>query len=515
MPKVDTKRKVVTWDAEDWLIGMNSQDGVGVPISKGHDIMRAMDPFRYEGYICPGLNPVDATNASVVDAILTAADIGSDGNLFAVGGTKIHEINPSTGALVNDAGTTYPITVTATKVTDIITYYTGTNAYLFYAWYDGTDADIGRVPADTPGSDDPDFMSTTPTDGAVFAAGESNDIILFVGHDDVMYIGAGNAVHAYDGQEGANGTYYADVLTLPKGFIITGFAKIEPRLLAIFAYRKNNSGVELGESVCLLWNYIDEDPEYVYPLANISRTGGAFQFNGTIGCFGIDLTKDRSSSLRVLSLMLFDGEKFVVKKTAKITTGSVIPPVQSGIQVIDKFIYANVNGECFAFEPAKGEYKLHKILKGDGTTSGGILVIAENNKYLMSSGTTTSGGLNIFKENYSGDISYLYSAHAVIPMNENKYCKARKVRVELMQSVSAKRALSIDILDSDASNFAQIFNAKTTINSITEQNYTYDNNELGTFEAPQLAISYESGLAVTDAPIVKKVELFYEEINIE
>ena len=70
---------------------------------------------------------------------------------------------------------------------------------------------------------------------------------MMVGDDDILYIGSGNYVHAYDGATGANGTFIQRFSLSPAGFVVKSFAKIE-NYQSFSLYYNNTNSSYLGQS---------------------------------------------------------------------------------------------------------------------------------------------------------------------------------------------------------------------------------------------------------------------------
>jgi len=405
MPKV-YKDKIV-FDKDDWLACL-APDYSSSRISKmgnGLAFVRSFDPYRNCGYASPGYNPTDLTNVSVIDAVQIKGVVNG-AYAYTIGGTKIHQITISSNTITTP--TTFPYTIihnahTAISGQDLCIYYTnidGTRTkMLFYAFNDATDGDVGTYDFTT--IFDPDWMSTIPANAAVLI--KTTPKRLIVGHDDILYISDGNIVKCLDGATGDNGTFNAAVLTLPKDYIITGFAKIEPRSLAIFAYKDQaDSSFNRGVVTVFFWNYLDAD---IYKSVDINDNyvNAAFEYQGTIGCFtqgnymGTNLA-------RTSRLQLYDGTVF-----KPICDFKANIPVVGGVEVNNNMIrwVANVgdtSSEVYSFSNPFFNDKsiptgMNQIAEGAGTSAGLLLSISSTTT-LMSSGATTSGGLQTISTNY-------------------------------------------------------------------------------------------------------------------
>ena len=253
-----------------------------------------MNPYRFLGVLSPGHLFSDVTNTAKVTTVLRSYAIdAANEDIYAINDSgEVHKISGLTGNIVDDATWEHDITVhgghSGLNGHEVILYNAkqgGTSELaLFYSWRDTTDGDVGRYDIGGNTFDD-DFMSTVPTNGAALDKTSDTNCPMVVGDDDVLYIGDGSNLHAYDGQEGNNGTFTKNVLQLPSEFTIISYAKLNNRSLAIFATSGNASNSFLtSESKCFFWNYLDQDPYNFVDLED-NLVGGAFNWKGTIGCF--------------------------------------------------------------------------------------------------------------------------------------------------------------------------------------------------------------------------------------
>jgi len=502
MPTI--KDNLIIYDERDWLFGLHQQAGLGYPtLTNGLDSASNADPLRFLGYASPGEDPTDVTNVSEIDGVLrniVYSETASKG--YGVGGTKLHEINSLTGAITNTGGD-FPHAVTGQTMSDVIKYNMGGAEYIFYSYYDGTDGDIGRFTSGSSTFTD-SYWQTTLSGTALSA---NTEIPMVVGDDDILYFGQGNELWGIDGP---NTTALETVLTLPDEYTIRSFAKWGNDTLVIFASTNSVSSLSEGKATAFFWDYLSLDPYRVLELTG-SNCGGAFSYRGTIGCFTSGISADTIGVL-TCHLNIYDGIKF--KKVHSLNTSQKYP-IHGGVQVIGKAIFANAGGKVYSFgSPYDGiDAGINQIASGDGSTSGALTTLASN-KMLISSGTTTSGGLNIFNGNYTTGSLQTVFAEPIFGMRQKG--KVKRVRVEFAKSASGGRSAAVSLLNREAVS-SEIIAATTTITAgseVIEREYDTSNAPLLEFSGLQAQITWGSGSAATDAPIIRRIIVEFNTINI-
>lgn len=513
MPKVNIKngKGVIVWNEQDWLSGLVPNYGNNTyTVNSLYDGMswnNAIDPNRIPGFLMPGVNPTDITGVSVIDAIQKNV-VNNGTNAYSIGGTKVHHINLSTNAI---SGTgSWPHTITAhgghSSVVgqDVALYYVGSTQYLFYSWSDNTDGDVGRF--DLSSTFDDDYMSTVPTGGAALST--TNNHPLIVGDDDILYIGDGPNLHAFDGQDGANGTLSTSVLPLPKDYIITSFAKL-PNFLVVFAYKSRAGGSFYnGESTAFLYDYNSDDPTYSYDLNGNYVNGGFNYDDNQVGCF----VRGKNTYLnynRQSKMMLFTGSGF---KT--IVNFSENIPGHGGVSVSDENIMWNAGGKIYQYgSPHIGfDKKLNRIAELDGTTTEGLLANLSGNLLLASSGTTTSGGFESLNADYDA------AALARVAQVHPSFSQSNKARFDRLvvnygfKASTGHKAKMVLLYDGQS---AEVFDNgnETTADEFVEEYYNMTNGANINFFRIGWELTYNIGTATDTPDAIRSIELYFTEIK--
>lgn len=512
---------IIRYDQTDWLGSLDTTSaGSAYRIGNGLAFASNADPLRRLSYISPGYLGVDLTNVSVVDAFLRNGVISNQSAYIISGGTKLHEATSLDGTPALTNAGVWPHTISDGHASivgnDICNYYNTTpNLCTFYSYTDGTDWNVGIYNQITPAFDD-DFMSTIPTTplaAPYLAGGKDAPHPMIVGADDVLYIGDRNFVHAYDY---VTNTFSATVLTLPKGWIITSFAKLGDIKLAIGAYYStfaatviNPTNGFLGQSAVWVWNYLDLDPEYSRDLHD-NFVSEIFNWNGAIAAFTSGRKTLSQSGIYKLQVSINEGEFTPVQTWS---TGGL--PIRGGVEVVEGDVYWNSGGTIYSYlkNPYTGKYAFYQPTTGTGTTSGMLRIFTNIFRIFASTGTTTSGGLQYFSTGYANGQAWGKVAQPVFP-NESKG-KLVQVVVTYADTTSAGLSFRLNTqLDHDGGT--PTFSDLTTVSSIRQQirNNKADNTPLGQFTYLQPQMIWTDGLGTTSAPLIESIEYEYELVNI-
>ena len=519
----------VRWDSSDWMKGLlpdyNSSAGTGTRIGDGFLLETAINPYRNPYYLRPGYLGADATNVSVVDAVLKNWVVNGSSAYASSGGAKLFQITIATATpSVSNAGA-WPHTITPhgghTTVVgeDVAIYYLNGTKYLFYSWNDNTDGDVGRY--DLSATFDDDYTSTVPTGMAVLDKDFPHPMI--VGDDNVLYIADGNNLASLDGNGSANGVYNSSALDLPNDYVITSFAKTSDYLV-IYAYKVSDSSgsqtYQTGEATAFFWDYLSPTFTYAFPLEG-GYVNGGFNLGSVPGCFTQGQTGDIVSGHQS-KLLLFTGSEFETKLTF---TGNI--PGRGGVDTSGQSILWNSAGTIFQYgSPFIGlPGGLNRTLTGGGTTNEGLLkamtINSTTSELIASSGTTTSGGLQYFSGNF------VFSAAATtgfkqLPPSERNRWKVDYVRINYFNVTSTGRAFSLSLVTDNNNATADQRGLTTTIIDsgtdsavISSISNIYDLDTSGnalptvsTSLALQMTWGGETPAVATDAVGVESVEVY-------
>lgn len=507
MPKVGID--TIIWDHEDWISGLNPQHNTANDLRaiKGLINTTSFDPYRPVGVASAGFLPADVTNVSVVTDYLRNAVVNGT-NAYIIGNNaRLYELSISgNGSLTNNA--TFPRAITSGSVgQDIVTYFTGTTRYAFYSYYTATEWNIGRYDFATTFTDS--FMGTN-LGGTYHTDNRTYPHPLTVGDDDIMYIGDRNFVHAYD-RAGA-GTWTAAVVTLPRDFVITSFAKSDTHLV-IFAYKEtpiSGSNYFQSEAKAFFYPYAGSKISFFKNLDD-NYVSAAFEFGGTVGCFTQGRARDMwagSTQAKATKLKLYIDGKF---RTVAAFDGAA--PIVGGVDVVDTEIFWNSAGTVFSWGeriPGLGN-KLNKLAAGAGTTSGLLKTLSTVIRFI-SSGSTTSGGLQRINDNYAASASVrTLVAKPKVPAGFKAFGKELILHL-YANGTTGQRTLQINLeMDGSGSSSEQVAVGATDnfSNLITHYFSDTSGNPFSDFDYVGLLLSWAAGGGGTAAPRVDHIKLKY------
>ncbi len=532
----------ITFDQGDWLAGINPAYLTGltdVPapqVGKGLGEAIRFNPFRYLGYASPGFDPTDVTNVSVVTTglknIAMSVESSTNYGYLISSGDRLHRLDVANKSL--SSGGSWPRTIAVTGAItgqDVAAYTSNVSSTatpcVFYSFNDaGGSWNVGRF-ITASGAFDDDFFSTVPAT-PITPTGNTKPHPMVVGSNDILYIGDGNLLQAYNGRVGADGTDSSAVLTLPQGYIITSFSRIsQPTpFLVIYAYYSpagntiTANSTSSGPAKAFFYDYFSLDPTYIIDLDDRIVTAG-FDYKGTVGCFtqGNNLVNDGAN--RFSRLKIWNGAIF---ETAIEFIGNA--PNHGGVDIVGDSIQWNYsNGSVCnlgAYGSPFAEIKagFNIIGAGAGNTPGVLRTIGGSTGFqLISSGTTTSGGLQYMKTATYAGSSSVRTITVAPEFGQKKKGIVDDVTVEFAKT-SASTGAQLDVfLVYENSQSTQIISSLAEVTaSNLRKTYTTSianvDGDLPEFIEMGVLLRWVAGSLDTDAPIVRRVSVAYSEKNI-
>ncbi|MEK9207436.1 MAG: hypothetical protein AAB922_03075 [Patescibacteria group bacterium] len=531
MPQITENR--IIFDERDFLDGLHPQytSNAYLKMGEGNTFMDNVNPFRTYGALAPGFNPTDVTQVAQATQIIKngtapkhstnpeyAYLIGYGDETTAARVQRLDILNDTlasaapwaaTGDSEIDNTMDSGHTSHVPEGEDIITYSHNVSSTLtksvLYSWRDGTDGDVGRHTLNS-STFDSDFMSTVPASGAELGTSPHP---MIEGGDKTLYIGDGYVLAAFDGDNGANGTFTANAFSVFDNSRIMSFSKTR-RELVIFSYsHAGETGIPAyrGEAFAHFWDYSSTNA-HVYDL-NDNYVSGGFSWRGRPGCF----TYGRGTNfgtIAVAKLKLWNGEEFETLCVFKTN-----PPGHGGVDVLGDYIQWNSDGEVFTFHvPTR---KLYHLSSGSGSTNGGMLKNFTSNKVYVSSGVTTTGGLQTLSINYHSDVTW-QSRTVEIPLKGKVEIEA--VRVQFAAAATGGRAMSMTLTTDSGGTTTNFLTSVTDVTIASAETSTSKNlvtwiNSNSTTVLPvctdlRLNVLYATGSGATQAPSVSRVDIFYK-----
>jgi hypothetical protein len=524
----------IVYSENDWLGGLvpQAENSVALSVGEGAAYQRNVNPFRYLGSICPGMYPTEVTNIASLTTIISGGDIDNystiAGYAYLVGGSLVHKLDLTVGATLDtiSATTPWPHTIDHghasefgddLKIFTIVNGATSTASVMaLYSFTDATDGDVGAFDISSGALNVfyDNFLSTQPTDAFTLTKDRHP---MIVGDDGALYIGNGNSLAKLIGDGGGNGTL-STPLSFPRGTVIRSFTKY-PDYLVIFAKRNSNS-LYRGTSVAYFWNYQSKNYNFAYDLSDNEVTAG-FNWLGTPGCF----TYGRKANGKDIctKLKLFNGTKF-----EQVLEYDGSSPTHGAVEIYDSMItwvYGDSSlGKIGTYGSPwpgriKNSFNFYGEATGTGLTTeyGGFCSNLMGKKLYVSSGAGSPGGLQIFEGNFGPYVatgSYFRGIVARPSFPSKHRGKIKSVKVHFRRTSTAGRTLKLDLYVDGITTYSTVFTGLGT-NSDLVKEYLFDtnNSELPHFHGVFPVLTWDTGTDSSDAPIVSKLEIFYEPIK--
>lgn len=470
-----------------------------------------INPFDIRGVVQPSKAFSGVTNESSMTGKAMGYCIYGDQIYFIDDNALLHKAAWISGNITDDANWPHTIEVSGKTIStsrtgdNVVAYRVGTSNYIFYSFMEtGGDGYVGRYDLST--TFDDDWMATEPTDAAVLDAADyvKRALPLMVGDDGILYIGDGNQVHGFDGQDGANGSLSKNVLDIPAGYYIQTFVKFQDYLV-IFANKIDTTTDEYSGAYAFFWDYCSPSFNKAIDLEYI-RVTAAVNWQGTIACFMGQLDGYNISGFNKNDdiLALYTGQKF--ETVAEIDNA----PVNSNCVLSRRqTLLWNESGDIYSFGNhyvGVDKYVYHELF-GAGGSSNGILLMTSIGDLLVCSGDET---FEVQGSDYVTS-AVLSTAPVYLPVPMDSVAKLEKVTVYFQGNASGGRDVSVDII---ADNYTiEIINS---LKEITGADANGMNDLIQKFEGVvsgnrkettgfYLNINYTSGDGADSAPKIREV----------
>lgn len=514
---------LIVFDESDWLPGLIPQFTSGGVFEgrRGLTFEENFDPHRVLGYAVPGFEPDTPVNSSVISGTIVAgyAKNASKAYLAASDG-EIHELDFSTNTLTNGGGWPYSIAAagvhavgphTGFSPEDFVTYTHNVGGTLtknaFYSYNDGTDWDVGMF--NQTATFDDDFMSNVPatplgTTAADLTGGKGFPHPLVVGEDGFLYMGSSQYLHAYDGTNGANGTFESQALDLEPGWIVSSTLRTE-HFLFIFAYRLPTAGASLGdargESAVFWWDYVSPSFDRVDHLEDNYVTG-AFFFRGKPACFtfGRAGLGGKRGKLRILNA----GEW---EEAAQIPDY----PVNRGVDMIGRQAIFETAGILYSYgAPFVGQPDGLNSIANLAGSSRGMVRNFNAAEILASSGSF----LQRVSRNYGQ--GYLLTQYATPRTPARQQRQIDYVRLYFRKAATGGRVLAVNLISNGGATTTPVFSSGTVTagNLIRDEYYDTSGATYPSMQNMALELQWQAGSGSSDAPALLRAEVYLKPFKI-
>jgi len=531
---------IIVWDANDWAAGLSTGVGQGgTPIIKSNKQNRTLsniDPFRSHGFVAPGAFPAEATNSNILGGAIVAGVVSSNyTTVYGIDtGGKIHSYNQTTNTLLNSGG--FPRTIAGTSPVgqDCIIYKHNSGSLttqvfsLFYSYYNNANWDVGAYVNLT--TFDDDFMSSVPTTPLDITSGDGDSTqqrtsphIMCIGADDILYIGSGRYIHAYDGATGINGTFYSQVLSLPQGFVVTGLVKYDDQLLICGNYFTADAGsaASSGDALVYVWDYNTLDIVKVVPLKDFN-VASMFIWRGQPFVITYGSIESRGQ-MRL--------KQIVGNAANKITDfNQSVVPVFRGVDSSNQVLYVNCGGNIVTVGSVLTDdgYEVNNITSM--ATSGGsgwFKIIPDNNLTYIASCSDGATSYKLSKYVPVASTGYqtgTYRSGFTDPIfAPGKMGRVKSVVVEYKSTVTPENSKNFILqLSTDFNQTLTTILIQTGVTGTLTKRYlvtdrpdntALDGQPLPSFQNIALTMVWQNGLSsYIDYTMVSRVTVEYEEL---
>lgn len=532
MPQISSSKEgaVITYSAEDFIQGLSINGAFNGPsftspaIGKGAEQIRNVNPFTSYGVLQPGRGATNVTgNSNLLGVVNSGTVQGSSFAYLLDGGGRISQYNYTNQTITAAGAITHTITGTSPIGQDVLVYkhnISSTPGYsVFYSYYNNSQWNVGAYLNLVTMTDT--YMSTVPATPLANADSQATNQLtaphcLEVGSDDILYIGSGNYVHAYDGGTGADGTFTARVLTLPLGFTIVGLRKYQDILEIAGNYNTDSTNNIGGQALIYQWNYLDLEITQAIDLEDPYVTS-LFLWKGVPWVTTVGEIEGRG----------INKLKSLYGNTVKLeTTFDLTPPINRGVDASSDVLLINCGGKIIQLgDQYTGKLEPINHIVSPVTTgiSGWVKNLGTNSSgtnygLIASSATAFSGGTNslsTFLTNWNASALYL-TPYQEIPIPAGK--KARLINI-IMENF---RTYTLgDITFTVYYNFGSlqsfIFANTATLAAPLTKQYKYDSSGNPLKSCTNIGFQLNwSGLATTSSapPAFSKISFVFEYLDL-
>lgn len=342
---------VMSFSAPDFIAGLAVNGAFGnvnftsPAIGKGAEKLQNINPFTAYGILQPGRAATNVTNNAQLGGVVIAGVVqGAQFAYLVDGAGKVHQYDYTSKTITNAGSFPHTIAGTAPVGQDAIVYKHNVGGVaefsVFYSYYNNANWNVGAYVNLTTFSDA--YMSTTPATPLVISSGDGDDTTqrtsphcLEIGADDVLYIGSGRYIHAYDGTNGNDGTFTSKVLTLPLGFSVVALKKYQNVMLIAGNYNTDVANNVGGEALLYIWNYIDLDITQSISLEDPVIVS-LFLWKGIPYVITVGEIEGRG----INKLKALVGNNVTLK-----TTFNLVPPINRGVDPSSDVLFINCGGK--------------------------------------------------------------------------------------------------------------------------------------------------------------------------
>lgn len=342
-----------------------------------------------------------------------------------------------------------------------------------------------------------------------------------IGTDDVLYIGSGRYVHAYDGANGANGTFSYAVLTLPLGFTVVALKKYQDVMLVAGNYNTDTTNSIGGEALLYQWNYIDQDITQAVDLEDPTVVS-LFLWKGIPHVMTVGEKEGRG----INKLKAIVGNNVTLRTTFNLTS-----PVNRGVDASSNVLYVNCGGTIVQIgdpyninstllpvnQICRNTFAATNIsgwVKNLGVAPGGT-----DYGLIGASSSVSSGGTNAlstFNTNWDNGGIYLTPFYEV-PAPAGKGARLTNVILEYYSTFTGGDFTAQMLFDYGSTGFKPLFTSQASITAPLTKQYKYDSSGLPLQRCTNFAMEFiwnSNALTTATPPRITKAVFVFEYLDL-